>query len=86
MARRMTRANDTGETQARSENGTKQSALRSREHEAAASAGNGTPPADLRSRIEKLAYELYQGRGCRHGDDLRDWFEAERLTLGSTQS
>jgi hypothetical protein len=85
MARRTTRAIDTSDTQARSENGTNQADLQSRQHGIAASAANGTLPADLRSRIEKLAYELYQGRGCRHGDDLRDWFEAERLIIGSTQ-
>ena len=36
---------------------------------------------DTRARIEKLAYELYQQRGCRDGHDHEDWLEAERLAL-----
>ena len=36
---------------------------------------------DNRTRIEKLAYELYQQRGCRDGHDHEDWLEAERLAL-----
>ena len=34
---------------------------------------------DTRARIEKLASELYQQRGCRDGHDHEDWLEAERL-------
>ncbi|MBI5415413.1 MAG: DUF2934 domain-containing protein [Candidatus Omnitrophica bacterium] len=30
-------------------------------------------------RVEKKAYELYEKRGCRHGCDWQDWFEAERI-------
>ena len=37
---------------------------------------------DTRTRIEKLAYELYQQGGCRDGYDRDDWLEAERLALG----
>lgn len=33
----------------------------------------------LREQIEKKAYELFEQRGCSHGDDLKDWFEAEKL-------
>ena len=29
--------------------------------------------------VEKKAYDLYEKRGCEHGYDLEDWFEAERL-------
>ncbi len=29
--------------------------------------------------VEKKAYDLYQKRGYRHGRDLDDWFEAEKL-------
>jgi DUF2934 family protein len=36
---------------------------------------------DTRTRIEMLAYELYQQRGCRDGHDQEDWLEAERLAL-----
>lgn len=36
---------------------------------------------EIRTRIEKLAYELYQRRGRQDGHDRQDWLEAERLTL-----
>lgn len=36
---------------------------------------------EIRIRIEKLAYELYQRRGRQDGHDRQDWLEAERLTL-----
>lgn len=35
---------------------------------------------EIRTRIEKLAYELYQQRGRQDGYDRQDWLEAERLT------
>lgn len=34
---------------------------------------------DTRSRIEQLAYALYQQRGQRDGYDCEDWLEAERM-------
>jgi hypothetical protein len=34
---------------------------------------------DIRMRIEKLAYELYERRGGQDGHDWQDWLEAERL-------
>jgi hypothetical protein len=37
---------------------------------------------DIRTHIEKLAYELYQRAGCRDGHDREDWLEAERLAFG----
>jgi hypothetical protein len=56
------------------------------EHEAAAVPSNGAPPpSEVKDRIEKLAYQLYQQRGCAHGDDVRDWLEAERLTLHASE-
>lgn len=33
---------------------------------------------DVRARIEKLAYALYQQRGQQDGYDYEDWLEAER--------
>lgn len=45
--------------------------------------GNGDVSPDLRPRIERLAYQLYEQRGHRHGDDWRDWLEAERLTIAA---
>ena len=33
----------------------------------------------LRERIEKKAYELYEGRGCAPGHDMDDWLEAEKI-------
>ena len=29
-------------------------------------------------RVEKKAYELWQKKGCSHGNDWADWFEAEK--------
>ncbi|MCX5692256.1 MAG: DUF2934 domain-containing protein [Candidatus Omnitrophica bacterium] len=29
--------------------------------------------------VQKKSYELYEERGCRPGNDLEDWLEAERL-------
>ena len=34
---------------------------------------------DIRTRIEKLAYALYQQRGQQDGYDCEDWLEAERM-------
>jgi hypothetical protein len=36
-------------------------------------------------RIAEKAYELYQCRGCCHGQDLDDWLEAERLVLAEIE-
>jgi hypothetical protein len=35
-----------------------------------------------RDQIAELAYHLFLARGGRHGQDLDDWFEAERRLLG----
>ena len=32
----------------------------------------------LRDRIARRAYEIFQARGGRHGQDWADWFQAER--------
>jgi hypothetical protein len=34
---------------------------------------------DFLRRVQDKAYELYMKRGCGHGNDLDDWYEAERL-------
>ena len=44
-------------------------------------AGGMAAAEEIRRRIEKLAYELYQRRGRQDGHDRQDWLEAERLTL-----
>ena len=49
-------------------------------------AHNGDAPSNTKRRIEELAYALYQQRGGRHGDDLKDWLEAERLTIAAQES
>ncbi len=36
---------------------------------------------NLQEEISKVAYELFETRGCVHGCDLADWFEAERIVL-----
>lgn len=40
-------------------------------------------PEDRRERIAAKAYELWEQRGCRHGYDLEDWFDAEALVIQS---
>ena len=40
----------------------------------------------VRQRIAKKAYDLYERRGCCHGCDLDDWFEAERLVLAEVDA
>ncbi len=30
-------------------------------------------------RIQQKAYEIYVARGCNHGNNLDDWYEAERM-------
>lgn len=41
---------------------------------------------DQNSRIEEAAYKLYVQRGRVDGNDLNDWFEAEKLTKGQSSS
>jgi hypothetical protein len=36
---------------------------------------------ELESQIRQRAYELYQERGCRPGQENDDWFRAEREVL-----
>ena len=38
-------------------------------------------PEDRRERIATKAYALWEQRGCRHGDDLEDWLDAEALVI-----
>jgi len=37
---------------------------------------------DLHEEISRVAYELFESRGCVHGCDLDDWLKAERKVLG----
>lgn len=34
---------------------------------------------EIRQRVEKKAYELYEQRGYINGSDLQDWLEAEQI-------
>lgn len=34
---------------------------------------------DLQEKIRKKAFELYTKRGYVHGNDFKDWLEAERI-------
>jgi hypothetical protein len=34
--------------------------------------------SDASQEIKKCAYDLFQRRGCLPGNDLSDWFEAEK--------
>lgn len=47
------------------------------------SAGTWAPAGSGRSAVSqeevaRRAYDKWQRRGCPHGEDQRDWFEAER--------
>ena len=44
-----------------------------------ASKNKGVDFAAYAVLIEKKAYELFLKRGCQHGRDQEDWFEAEKL-------
>lgn len=41
-------------------------------------AGHAAERVDLRAQIEKRAYELWQADGCRDGNHLNYWLQAER--------
>lgn len=38
-------------------------------------------PEELHERIARKSYELFEQRGCVHGNDQKDWFEAERIVF-----
>jgi hypothetical protein len=40
---------------------------------------------DFRKKVEKKAYEIWQKRGCSHGSDWSDWFEAEKAINSKKQ-
>ncbi|MFH1552241.1 MAG: DUF2934 domain-containing protein [Candidatus Omnitrophota bacterium] len=45
--------------------------------------GKKTSLGEMYSLIEKKAYELYKKRGHGHGNDLGDWYEAEKTVKAS---
>ena len=42
---------------------------------------SGEEPLRLQERVGKRAYELWLTGGCRHGNDVGDWLQAEREVL-----
>ena len=36
---------------------------------------------EIRRRIEKKAYDLYEQRGYTNGNDLQDWLDAEQIIV-----
>ena len=50
---------------------------------AAEAMSNGIPSAE---QIRVRAYELFQARGGRHGNDWSDWFEAEQQLVRHSPS
>lgn len=36
-------------------------------------------------RVAEKAYDLYERRGCCHGQDVDDWLEAERIILAEIE-
>jgi DUF2934 family protein len=43
-----------------------------------ASKSLGQPATVTDSDVARRAYDLYRGRGCKHGHDVADWLQAER--------
>lgn len=39
---------------------------------------NSLSREELNKRIQLKAYEIWQKKGCRPGDEWADWFEAEK--------
>jgi hypothetical protein len=42
---------------------------------------NAPTPIDLEAQVRQRAYELYEQRGCTPGQEIEDWFRAEREVL-----
>lgn len=81
--RRIRAIEDSDRILSRSMMGTKAAAKqRSGPEKSPPQAGSEAATEEIRTRIEKLAYELYQRRGRQDGYDRQDWLEAERLTVG----
>ncbi len=40
-------------------------------------------PTDVEERVRLRAYELWEQRGCQHGQAQEDWFRAEREIVGA---
>jgi hypothetical protein len=61
---------------------------REREREAASrtEAHAGSPENGKWHLIAMKAYELYERRGRTHGHDIDDWFEAEAIVNGKTNT
>ncbi|HEY7534222.1 MAG TPA: DUF2934 domain-containing protein [Nitrospiraceae bacterium] len=38
-------------------------------------------PDGMWERISRKAYELWEARGCREGNDLEDWLDAETIVM-----
>ena len=43
-------------------------------------------PAETKEEVRKVAYGLYEKRGYRHGDDWKDWFEAEAIIYNNKKN
>ena len=55
---------------------------RKRGQAAQAVVGRRNPgPEELHPEIAERAFLLFQERGCEHGRDLEDWFNAEGMVL-----
>ena len=48
--------------------------------------GNPSKDEVLKQEIARRAYVRFCDRGCAHGGDIDDWFEAERELLESRKS
>ena len=40
---------------------------------------NSSKQDKFNEAVRKIAFELYEKRGCTPGNDLSDWFEAEKI-------
>ncbi|GEM_PF-913474 len=61
----------------------KQSVQQEQSEKTSPAAGN---PEELFSLIEKKAYEFYEKRGRTEGNDLIDWYEAEKAVMESSDN
>jgi hypothetical protein len=43
------------------------------------SSWSGNKSSDISEKIRKKAYELFEKRGYKHGSDMADWLEAEKI-------
>jgi len=46
-------------------------------------ASKANTKGDFNQKVQETAYQLFVARGYTHGNDLEDWFQAERIVKGA---